>query len=466
MQAEDAAGGRSLAEVAWLLHRSLEVPVVVEGVLVAAKRLLQAEIAEVSLVRGPGVDAGTGAGSSPDLGTGVALGGRTGQAAWWRARLSADGWMDAREDEALEPLAVACVAGTHAVLAPRRPRAGAEAEADFLATRGLRDAVLAPLHGDELTGVLLVGNRRGRLGRPGAFTLDDAALLEALGQEAGLALDHALLVARLQAANRRKDDFVDAVAHELRGPLGSVETALATVAQRGRRLDATTRQSLLDTAGRQARRALDLLDNLLAATRLEAPPAERVPVQLGALAAEVAEVVDDLADHAGRHTVELAFGADVPTVLSDPWRLRQILGNLLANALKYAPAGSTVTLRGRRRRDGGAVVEVADEGPGIPPELHERIFERGFQAQPGGGQATGLPGGGIGLGLHLCRELARGIGPRRLGVRRAPAVRLPARPTSPPGLGAQARQARGAGAATGAGPPAATPSQAQEQVAL
>jgi len=427
MRAEDAAGGRSLAKVAWLLHRSLEVPIVVESVLVAARRLLQAEIAEVSLVRGPSVD------------------GPTRQAAWWRARLNADGWMDAREDEALEPLAVACVAASHAVLAPRRPRTTAEAETDFLATRGLRDAILAPLHGTELTGVLLVGNRRGRLGRPGAFTLDDAALLETLAAEAGIALGHALLVARLQAANRRKDDFVAAVAHELRAPLGAAETALATVAQRGRRLDAATRQSLLATAGRQARHARDLLENLLAAARLAAPPGKPVPVHLAALAAEV---VEDLADHARRHTVELAFGTDVPTVLSDPWRLRQILGNLLANALRYAPAGSTITLRGRLARDGSAVVEVADEGPGIPAKLHERIFERGFQAnsEPNSEPNNGT-GGGIGLGLYLCRELARGISAQVLLERSGPdgsvfSVRLQPAPAATP-LGLRVQPAAG-----------------------
>ncbi len=382
---------------------------VVEGVLVAAKRLLQAEMAEVSLVRAPG----TGTDGA------LALGGRGG---WWRARLNEDGWLDAREDAALEPLAVASVASSHALLVPRRPRTAAET--DFLATRGLRDAILVPLSGSELTGVLLVGNRRGRLGRSTSFNLDEGELLEELAAEASNALDHALLVARLQAANRRKDDFVAAVSHELRTPLGAVESSLATVAQRGSKLDAGTRRSLLTTAERQARRARDLLEKLLAASRLEAPAAEGVAVRLDALAAEV---VEDLADQARRHTVELAFGAELPTVRSDPWRLRQILGNLLANALKYAPAGSTITLRGRQRRDGTVTIEVADEGPGIPPALHDQIFERCFQAQANsdGGSA------GIGLGLYLCRELARGIGAQVLLERSGPdgsvfSVHLPA----------------------------------------
>jgi len=463
MRAEDAAGGRSLAKIAWLLHHSLEVPAVVEGVLVAAKRLLHAEVAEVSLVRGAGLDAGPRAVPSPDGDASVSMRSRTGvtRAAWWRARINADGWMDAREDEALEPLAVACVAGTHAVLASRRHRTAAEAETDFLATRGLRDAILTPLRGNELTGVLLVGNRRGRLSRRGAFTPDDRALLEALAQEASVALDHALLVTRLQAANHRKDDFVAAVAHELRSPLGAVATALATVAQRGRRLAAATRQSLLATAGRQARHALDLLDNLLTAARLEAPPAELVPVHLGALAAEV---VEGLTDHARRHTVELAFGADVPTVPSDPWRLRQILGNLLANALKYAPVGSTITLRGRLHRDGSAVVEVADEGPGIPPALHQRIFERGFRAQPDNQPDNRHAGGDIGLGLYLCRELARGIGAQVLLERSGPdgsvfSVRLPAPATTPLGLSTQTQRDASPGPGTSPAP------LAKEQVA-
>lgn len=199
MQAKDAVERRSLTEVAWLLHRSLDVPVVVEGVLVAARRLLRAETAEVSLVKGPGV-----AGGTRRSGAAGGRAGRGARAGWWRARIDGDDWMDAREDDALEPLAVACVAGTHALLAPRRSRAGVGAEADFLASRGFRDAILAPLHGSELTGLLLVANRRGRLGRPGAFTLDDGELLECLAEEASLALDHALLVARLRAATSRR----------------------------------------------------------------------------------------------------------------------------------------------------------------------------------------------------------------------------------------------------------------------
>ena len=99
----------------------------------------------------------------------------------------------------------------------------------------------------------------------------------------------------------------------------------------------------------------------------------------------------------------------------DPARVAQVVSNLVGNARKYAPAGTTVTVRARQGRTSTDVL-VADQGPGIPREARERIFERFYQVD----QSSTRPAGGIGLGLYLCRRLAATIGAEVALVRSGP----------------------------------------------
>jgi len=94
-------------------------------------------------------------------------------------------------------------------------------------------------------------------------------------------------------------------------------------------------------------------------------------------------------------------------VESDERKVRQILVNLLENAIKYSPEGTTVTVRCRVEDDGVAGL-VEDRGPGIPKELHQKVFERFYQAD----QSTTRTVGGTGLGLYICQRLAEVLGGR------------------------------------------------------
>jgi signal transduction histidine kinase len=115
----------------------------------------------------------------------------------------------------------------------------------------------------------------------------------------------------------------------------------------------------------------------------------REPTDLAALLREVAAGHGAQAEAHGVH-VEVRVSDGLPTVELDPTRIRQVIGNLLANALRYAPSGSQVTLSAER--DGEMVaVEVADTGPGIAPEALDRIFDRFYRSADSPGSGLGLP---------------------------------------------------------------------------
>lgn len=163
---------------------------------------------------------------------------------------------------------------------------------------------------------------------------------------------------------------------------------------------------LLEAADRQCDRLGRLIDQLLVARRVESRPEgggdALGPVSLPALCEQV---VDELRARANGHTLDLHVDPGPDPVVTDEGKVRQILTNLLENAVKYSPDHTTISVR--CRSDGDSVVlSVRDEGPGIPVELQGRIFERFFQ----GDRSARKRAGGAGLGLYICRKLAHDIG--------------------------------------------------------
>ena len=148
----------------------------------------------------------------------------------------------------------------------------------------------------------------------------------------------------------------------------------------------------------------DLIDSLLEASRIQAGGLRLEPtdVHLPRLAEKV---VDGFRTQTDIHKFELDFPADFPPIWADPERLQEVLSNLVSNAVKYSPSGGTVWVGGRV--DGtGVTVYVADQGIGIPPEEHERIFERFYQVD--GGLTRQYAG--TGLGLALVKEIVESHG--------------------------------------------------------
>ena len=201
-----------------------------------------------------------------------------------------------------------------------------------------------------------------------------------------------------------KSDFLSTVSHELRTPLSGLYGAAVTLQERGERLTGPVRNELLSTLSEQAEHLVHVVEDVLVASGLESDRLMLVHEPFDAVALTQA-VVDDARVRHNTHRVQLEEVDDV-YALADPGRTKQVLENLIENALKYAPHG--LVRVAVERGDGVVVFSVSDEGPGIPPADRERIFEKFYRSdvQMKGGI------GGTGLGLYICRELVNRMGGR------------------------------------------------------
>jgi signal transduction histidine kinase len=196
------------------------------------------------------------------------------------------------------------------------------------------------------------------------------------------------------------EELLAILAHELRRPLTALLGALATLQQRHHALSMLQQQELLAIAYRQGEQLWRLLDQLLVAdlARGQGRQAQRSLGDAAALAEETGRAAR-LAHPDHRITIEVAGPL---LVRVDPLAVSRILGNLLDNAATYSPHG--VPIRLSAHRNGlHAVLAVEDDGPGIPPDQRDRIFQRYTRLH----QPTTNPGGGLGLGLYIARRLAR-----------------------------------------------------------
>ena len=204
-----------------------------------------------------------------------------------------------------------------------------------------------------------------------------------------------------------KSEFVATVSHELRTPLAAVYGAAMTLRRRDVELDDEGRARLLAVIASESDRLARIIEQVLAASRLDsgtfALTVERCDSDK--LALEVVEAARiSLPDGVA---VELAVGDGLQPVAADPDMLRQVLANLVENAVKYSPRGGRVHVS-LEPREGRVLFAVRDEGLGIPLREQERIFEKFFRLDPN--LARGV--GGTGLGLYISRELVRRMGGR------------------------------------------------------
>ncbi|MDQ4006390.1 MAG: ATP-binding protein, partial [Actinomycetota bacterium] len=279
----------------------------------------------------------------------------------------------------------------------------------YFEARGIRDLMVAPLQGaDGVVGTILVANRESDIG---TFDVEDLKLFEALTNHANVALENARLVQELEGSleeltlsSQMKDDFVATVSHELRTPLTAIQGSVKTLLQAEVAYDEETQQMLLEAVDRQSERLRRLIEDLLVAARIESRGLHAIvsPVSLGSV---MRQVVEGLGARIDTHDIRLVTEDEPGLIRTDEQRIEQIVSNLMDNALKYSPAGSTVTVTVRRARN-GAEIAVADEGPGVPEELRDKIFERFYQADQTSTRAVG----GTGLGLWICQRLTEVIG--------------------------------------------------------
>jgi PAS domain S-box-containing protein len=203
-----------------------------------------------------------------------------------------------------------------------------------------------------------------------------------------------------RAVDQLKSDFVATVSHELRTPLAAIYGAALTLQRNDVRLEESQRDGLLDVVASEADRLARIVNDILWASRLDSGQMG-VSIESCDAAKLVNQVVEALRSHAPAD-VELVVEAPagLPPVATDPDKLRQVLTNLVDNAVKYSPDGGkvlvAVTHAGNRIR-----FRIEDRGLGIPPAEQSRIFEKFFRLDPS--MTRGV--GGTGLGLYICREL-------------------------------------------------------------
>ena len=198
-----------------------------------------------------------------------------------------------------------------------------------------------------------------------------------------------------------KENFVSNVSHELRTPLTSINGALRLVLSGALGELPPQLDKMLQLALRNGHRLESLISDLLDFNKL-ASGRMQVQLQEVTVAALVAEALECNRALAHEHDIRLTQQIDAALqVHADPQRLRQVLDNLITNAIKFSPAGGTITVSAQARNSNRIRVTVSDQGKGVPPEFEPRLFERFAQAD----ESTTRAIRGTGLGLAICREL-------------------------------------------------------------
>jgi PAS domain S-box-containing protein len=204
-----------------------------------------------------------------------------------------------------------------------------------------------------------------------------------------------------RGVEKLKSDFVSTVSHELRTPLAAIYGAALTLRRGDLPLDPELGENLLGVIADEAERLARIVNDILWTSRIESGALQITiescdPVTLARGVVEAARV------HAPESVSIQLDVEDAPLVAADPDKVRQVLGNLVENAVKYSPGGGVVAVdvaaNGRTVR-----FRVRDEGLGIPAADHEHVFEKFYRVDPAMTQGIG----GTGLGLYICRELVR-----------------------------------------------------------
>lgn len=246
--------------------------------------------------------------------------------------------------------------------------------------------------------------------RPGALlTPEQQRLFDALADQAAIAIERVQLAADVDKAklaaeaDRLRSALLTSISHDLKTPLAGIMGAAGTLRDYGKAIPEADRSELLATVVEESERLNRFIANLLDMTRIEAGAMEPNYALL-----DVGDVVGAALRRAESitrgHAIDLSLAPHLPMLRLDPVLFDQVLFNLIDNAAKYAPTGTTIGVHARG--DGDAVVlDILDEGPGLPPADLERIFDSFYRVGKGDQVRAGT-----GLGLAICRGFVEAMG--------------------------------------------------------
>jgi PAS domain S-box-containing protein len=268
---------------------------------------------------------------------------------------------------------------------------------------GLKSYLCVPLRSrDQILGVLTFATAEsGRV-----YDAGDLRAADDLAGRIAIAIENARLLAALKEADRRKDEFLAILAHELRNPLAPLRSAAHLLQQPG--LDRPALERTGEMMGRQVQQLGRLVDDLLDLSRIARGKMDlrKEWVDLRVVVRRAADVSRSLIESRRHHLTVSLPDAPVP-LRADPTRLEQVLTNLLNNAARYTPEGGHIWLTAAVE-GGEAVVRVRDTGIGIPPEMLSRIFGLFAQVE----RREERSQGGLGIGLSLVKSLTEMHGGR------------------------------------------------------
>lgn len=267
-------------------------------------------------------------------------------------------------------------------------------ESQIFTALGVLAMICCPLiKGERVVAIVAVQNAA-----PRDWTDDEVSVVEEVVGRSWAHMERLRAIAALREADRRKDEFLATLAHELRNPLAPIRNGLAIL-----RRDPTggVAQRALEMMERQTAHMVRLIDDLLDVSRVSRGLVDLKRERL-TLRSALESAVETIRPAIAAHGHQLLFvPPDESLVLeADPTRISQVVSNLLHNAAKFTPDGGRITLSGERDGD-QVVIRVADTGIGIPPHMLPQVFDLFTQV----GQSIDHAQGGLGIGLSLARRL-------------------------------------------------------------
>lgn len=251
--------------------------------------------------------------------------------------------------------------------------------------------------------------------------------IERLYRELRDAFEQTSQAEALRQSERLKSALLDAVTHDLRTPLTSIKASVTTLINdfrakvQGREsaaLDEEGRGEMLEVIDEETDRLNRFVEGLVEMARIEAGEMD-LRRRWGSVEEIVAAALERTAPLTRGHEVVVRMDEGLPSVRVDARAVAEVIYTLLDNAAKYSPAGTRIEVCAESAGDGPVRLSVADEGPGIPPELRERVFDKFFRAMRDGDAAAPKPAG-TGMGLAIAKGIVEAHG-GRIRVEESPA---------------------------------------------